>query len=426
MQPPVTPAAKSGVVQDWLRGLSRDEIAANHGLSAGTITNIIRHWRLGLDQTSADELREFAVSLKRLRITAPVCAEGARIASMLTSLGIDKNDLDLFISETYGQCINLGLQPARIVQDLKQFLDLSDSVPWEQISNLIEQQLARKELLEGEIQRLEIQASEAKKRLDTALEEETASKNEMNQFFIFNREIRKNRIPMEDLSKFVEMIKDIKLLGYDPKVILSKFSDFEKLQIVEKELMERVKEFTDKKTKLENECASTQAWLDTHSLTLGKLVELEQMGFGLKELKILWNKITEIGTANNLNSYQVVQKFLKDIERYDDKLGFEAQLYNSEVGIQMIQPMIQRLLIDLIYSLIRILAGHLDDIKKIGEFRALLKEAKGEHVTVPELKIAVIKAIDLMIRPISSLDNRTVEILNSAKLALESTLSDIL
>src|SRR5215469_1213667 len=207
-------------------------------MGAGTVTNIIRQLRLGLDQTSADELREFAVSLKRLRITAPVCAEGARIASMLTSLGIDKNDLDLFISETYGQCINLGLQPARIVQDLKQFLDLSDSVPWEQISNLIEQQLA-------------------KKRHDTALEEETASKNEMNQFFIFNREIRKNRIPMEDLPKFVEMIKDIKLLGYDPKVILSKFSDFEKLQIVEKELMERVKEFTDKKTKLENECAST-------------------------------------------------------------------------------------------------------------------------------------------------------------------------
>jgi transposase len=168
MQPPVTLATKSGVVLDWLRGLSRDAIAANHGLSAGTVTNIIRQWRLGLDQTSADELREFVVSLKRLRITAPVCAEGARIASMLTTLGIDKNDFDLFISETYGQCIKLGLQPERIVHDLKQFLNLSESVPWEQISNHIQQQLARKQQLEEEIQRLEIQASETKKRLDTA------------------------------------------------------------------------------------------------------------------------------------------------------------------------------------------------------------------------------------------------------------------
>jgi hypothetical protein len=362
------------------------------------------------------------IVVERLRITAPVCAEGARIASMLTSLGIDKNDFDLFISETYGQCIKLGLQPERIVHDLKHFINLSESVPWEQISNHIEQQLARKQLSEEEIQRLEIQASEAKKRLDTALEEEAASKNEMNQFFIFNREIRKNRIPMEDLPKFVEMIKGIKQLGYDPKVILSKFSDFEKLQIVEKELMERVKEFTDKKAKLENECASTRAWLDTHNLTRDKCFELEQMGFGLKELKTLWNKITEIGTANNLKPDLAVQKFLKDIERYDDKLGFEAQSHNSEVGIQMTQV----LLIDFISNLTRILAGHLDDIKKIGEFRALLKEAKGEHVTVPELKIAVIKAIDSMIRARSSLDNRTVEILNSAKLALESTPSDIL
>jgi hypothetical protein len=151
------------------------------------------------------------IVVERLRITAPVCAEGARIASMLTSLGIDKNDFDLFISETYGQCIKLGLQPERIVHDLKHFINLSESVPWEQISNHIEQQLARKQLSEEEIQRLEIQASEAKKRLDTALEEEAASKNEMNQFFIFNREIRKNRIPMEDLPKFVEMIKGIKI-----------------------------------------------------------------------------------------------------------------------------------------------------------------------------------------------------------------------
>jgi hypothetical protein len=56
----------------------------------------------------------------------------------------------------------------------------------------------------------------------------------------------------------------------------------------------------------------------------------------------------------------------------------------------------------------------------------LLKEAKGEHVTVLELKIAVIKAIDSMIRAISFSDNRTVEILNSAKLAFESTSNDIL
>jgi hypothetical protein len=52
-----------------------------------------------------------------------------------------------------------------------------------------------------------------------------------------------------------------------PKLSSLNFLGFERLQIVEKELMDRVDELTDKKTKLEKECPSTQTWLDTHSLT---------------------------------------------------------------------------------------------------------------------------------------------------------------
>jgi len=55
--------------------------------------------------------------------------------------------------------------------------------------------------------------------------------------------------------------------------------------------------------------------------------DLEQMGFGLKELKLLYNTINEIAEANNISADQSVQKFFKDVEdQYDDKLGFELKL----------------------------------------------------------------------------------------------------
>jgi len=73
----------------------------------------------------------------------------------------------------------LGLQPERIAHNLKQMLDLSKSVPWEQIPDHIEQQVARKERLGQEIQRLESLASEARRRLDNALEEEAATVKEL-------------------------------------------------------------------------------------------------------------------------------------------------------------------------------------------------------------------------------------------------------
>ena len=229
MQPRVTQAVKTTVIEDWLRGLSRDTIAAKHGLSAGTVTNTIRKWRLGLDEAVADELREFALALRKLRITAPRCAEGARAASMMTNLGIDENDFYSFMSETYDHCIKSGLQPERIAHNLKQMLDLSESVPWEQIPDHIEQQVARKQVLEQEIQRLEEEASEARRRLLNALEEEQATTELLNLFSNFTREVRKHRIPMDDLPAFVNTINDVRQLGYDPNSILSKVSNFEKL-----------------------------------------------------------------------------------------------------------------------------------------------------------------------------------------------------
>ncbi len=55
------------------------------------------------------------------------------------------------------------------------------------------------------------------------------------------------------------------------------------------------------------------------------------MGFGLKELRQLWDTIREIAYANNIPSEEVVSKFLKDVkEQYDKKLGFEPEIKEKE------------------------------------------------------------------------------------------------
>lgn len=39
---------KSLVIQEWLKGISRDEIAKNNGISAGAVTNLVEEWRCAL------------------------------------------------------------------------------------------------------------------------------------------------------------------------------------------------------------------------------------------------------------------------------------------------------------------------------------------------------------------------------------------
>jgi hypothetical protein len=58
------------------------------------------------------------------------------------------------------------------------------------------------------------------------------------------------------------------------------------------------------------------------------------LGFGLEELKLLWNTINEIAVANNTPFYEAQQKFFKDIEeQYNKKLGFESKVRNLKVEV---------------------------------------------------------------------------------------------
>ena len=60
---------RSLVIQQWGAG-HRDKIAGDSGLSAGAVTNIVNEWRQALGLSVADELRELAVTLKKIGISA--------------------------------------------------------------------------------------------------------------------------------------------------------------------------------------------------------------------------------------------------------------------------------------------------------------------------------------------------------------------
>ncbi len=81
---------KSAVIQQWLQGNARDLIAVDTGLSAGAVTNIIDQWRRGLSYPLADDLRELAVTFKKIGITATQCATGFRLAMIMIKFGVNE------------------------------------------------------------------------------------------------------------------------------------------------------------------------------------------------------------------------------------------------------------------------------------------------------------------------------------------------
>ena len=64
------------VIQLWLRGEVRKEIAVTCGIGEGTVSNIVDDWKRNQGNADADVLRELAVNLKRCGINGTQCSEG--------------------------------------------------------------------------------------------------------------------------------------------------------------------------------------------------------------------------------------------------------------------------------------------------------------------------------------------------------------
>ena len=81
--------------------------------------------------------------------------------------------------------------------------------------------------------------------------------------------------------------------------------------------------------------------VNQHKVTLDIYSHLEGMGFGLKELRQLWDTVLEIAQANKISYKDAVSKYLKDVnEDYDKKLGFESYIKEKDQELAQIKNLL--------------------------------------------------------------------------------------
>lgn len=125
--------------------------------------------------------------------------------------------------------------------------------------------------------------------------------------------------------------------------------------------------------------------------------QLASKGFGLKEIRRLLNTIIEIAAANNIPEDK---KFILDIEQqYDEKLGFESKIRVLREEIRKSE--IERYYYSFATAFLNVVIKQQQDVIQknglLGEFGPLIKAARGETVSAEELRLAVVRALDLMI-----------------------------
>jgi hypothetical protein len=119
MKIPIPEHIKSAVIDAWLKGETRENIAPEFNISTGSVSNIIEQWENRIGVYDAKNLRELGLGLKKAGITPRQCVDGLRITNIINQLGIDKNHLFDFVNKLYNESKIQRLEPVDIVRLVK-------------------------------------------------------------------------------------------------------------------------------------------------------------------------------------------------------------------------------------------------------------------------------------------------------------------
>jgi transcriptional regulator with XRE-family HTH domain len=109
------------VIKQWLEGISRDRIAKDNGIGAGTVSSIIKDSMQEI--TDIDLLRAVALIVKRHELNLPLLASSIRLKKKMDKMGLSEEEVDSLENiDTY--CFKRRLTAEQFVNIIDSIFDL--------------------------------------------------------------------------------------------------------------------------------------------------------------------------------------------------------------------------------------------------------------------------------------------------------------
>jgi hypothetical protein len=337
----ITLHEKISVIDSWLNGESRNDIATKHNIGSSTVYNIVEEWSNGLggDVQLADRLRELGIKLKKNGLTVSDCAKGLRMLMMLKKYGIKDDDdenqekVPYFLKEIYTKCQEVELKPQQVFDYISDILKFSEEISLFQIPEYLKKKIEEKEDLESSVQQLSKKIKELTDiQKDKQQELERLSKIEeikTQTYKMFtNAQFRLERfgIKMDDMEMFVKSVVGISKQNYDPVQILAKIAEHEKLEKDLYSYKEEITRIKNESANLNQEIENQKNNLNYYNIKIDFLNDLETRGFGITELRTLINILNEIGLEHNQDFDDIRKKFFDDLKNYEEIIGSRKEI----------------------------------------------------------------------------------------------------
>src|SRR4051794_39561482 len=89
---------KRKVIQQWISGDTRDKIAAENNIGAGTVTSIVSNYKLALETLDFDSIRQLSIEIRKQGLNFADLALHVRVYNYFVKSGAAEDKIESFIA----------------------------------------------------------------------------------------------------------------------------------------------------------------------------------------------------------------------------------------------------------------------------------------------------------------------------------------
>jgi hypothetical protein len=126
---------KEKVIRQWLDGLTRESIAKENDIGAGTVTGIIQEARIKEEYQDIDLLRQVSLKSKEEGLELPELGFAIRLKRIMEENGINEDQIESIIQDIATYCLRQNVSYDTVIKSGREALYLEEKyrVPIEKI-----------------------------------------------------------------------------------------------------------------------------------------------------------------------------------------------------------------------------------------------------------------------------------------------------
>jgi hypothetical protein len=287
---------KRRVIQQWVNGVPRDQIAVDNNVAAGTVSGIINNYKTQLDNSDFDSIRGLAMEIRKRGLNFADLSSLLRLYNFFRESGVNQDEIESFVTKVHSG----GMPQDKVVEYMNQLYDISreQSIALEHVASYIKRKLEDKQKIDQDI-----------KEATEVLQTKNANIEAVEEHLRLKEALSKHELSTHDTDKLVNLVLNAKENGFDSKKIVKELRSIERLE----KRKNKAKKNYEIYSKLLQKCKAV----------LPLTEEIAALGIGVDELIAIKAAINQAVKQYKLPPLAAILRLLEDIRKYNMIGGLE-------------------------------------------------------------------------------------------------------